>query len=77
MQKRYEIDMLTQDSVSVKTQNHMIIDGIDYDIGLPNRKAYMNSPLGRESLSAELPEPYLSGVFAVWGDEPTVEDLTN
>lgn len=75
MQKRYEIDMLTKDSVSVKTQNYTTIDGVDYDLGLPNRKAYINSIKGRAELMAELPEPYLSGVLAVWGDEPTVEDL--
>lgn len=75
MQKRYEIDMLNSDSVSVKTQNHMIIDGVDYDIGLPHRKAYINSVKGRAELSSEIPEPYLSGILAVWGDEPTVEDL--
>ena len=75
MQKRYEIDMLTKNSVSVKTQNYTTIDGIDYDIGMPHRKAYINSIKGRSELMAELPEPYLSGVLAVWGDEPTVEDL--
>lgn len=75
MQKKYEIDMLTKDSVSVKTQNYTNIDGVDYDIGLPHRKAYVNSTLGREEIAAELPEPYLSAVMVIWGDTPTVDGL--
>lgn len=76
MKKKYEIDMLTTDSVSIKTQNYTTIDGVDYDLGSPHRKAYMNSTKGRAELTAEIPEPYLSAVLIMWGDTPTVEDIS-
>ena len=76
MKKRYEIDMLTTDSVSIKTQNYTNIDGVDYDLGLPHRKAYINSTKGRAELTAEIPEPYLSAVMVMWGDTPTIEDIS-
>ena len=34
----------------------------------------MNSKYGRIELEATLPEPYLSSVLAVWGEEPTIVD---
>ena len=68
------LDALTQNSVSVKTRKTITQDGIGYEIGDPHRCAYVNSVSGRKQLAAELPEPYLSAVLAVWGDAPTVED---
>lgn len=68
------LDALTQNSVSVKTRKTITQDGIGYEIGDPHRCAYMNSVSGRKQLAAELPEPYLSAVLAVWGDAPTVAD---
>lgn len=67
------LDALTQNSVSVKTRKTITQDGIDYEIGEPHRCAYVNSVSGRKQLAAELPEPYLSAVLAVWGSVPTVD----
>ena len=74
MQETITIDALTKNSVSVKRQKTITAEGSIYEIGEPHRCAYVNSVTGRKQLAAELPEPYLSAVLAVWGDAPTVED---
>ena len=76
MEEKIMVDMLTQDTVSIKTQRYMVEDGTELEIGLPHRKAYSNSPQGRAALANELAEPYLSAVMTVWGDAPTQEDPT-
>lgn len=63
------VDNLTTESVSVKTQRVLIEDNdIETALGLPSRKAYTNSNDGRTELAAEVPEPYFSGIIAVWGE---------
>lgn len=63
------VDNLTTLSVSVKTQRVLIEDNyIETALGLPSRKAYTNSNDGRTELAAEVPEPYFSGIIAVWGE---------
>ena len=74
MQEKITLDMLTQDSVSVKRQQYIILDGIEYPIGQPWRKAYVNSVRGRQEVEMEVPEPHRTAIFAVWGDTPTVEE---
>ena len=74
MIEKITLDMLTQDSVSLKKQNHTVVDGKEYPIGEPWRRAYANSERGRAQVQAEVPEPYRSAIFAVWGDTPTVEE---
>lgn len=71
------LDMLTETSVSVKTQKYIEHEGIEYAVGEPHRKAYVNSERGRAEIAAELPEPYLSAVLAVWGEAPTVFEDNN
>lgn len=66
------LDMLTETGVSVKTQKYIEDGGVEYTVGEPHRKAYVNSERGRAEIAAELPEPYLSAVLAVWGEAPTV-----
>lgn len=72
MIEKVTLDMLTQDSVSVKRQRYAVVDGEEYPIGQPHRKAYVNSERGRTEIQNELEEPYLSAVMAVWGKQPTV-----
>lgn len=74
VEEKFFLDMLTQDSVSVRKQKYVIIDGTEYPIGEPWRRAYVNSAAGRQQVQDEVPEPYRSAIFAVWGDEPTVAD---
>lgn len=76
MQETITIDALTKNSVSIKRQKTITADGSTYEIGDPNRCAYANSSSGREQIAEDLPEPYLSAVLAVWGDNPTVSDIS-
>jgi len=68
------IEMLTQDSVSIKKQKYIVADGQEYAVGEPWRRAYINSEKGREQVQTEVPEPYLSAIMTVWGDTPTVTE---
>ena len=74
---RITLDMLTETGVSVKTQKYIEDGGVEYAVGEPHRKAYVNSERGRAEIAAELPEPYLSAVLAVWGEAPTVFEDNN
>jgi hypothetical protein len=74
MIEKITLDTLTQDSVSVKKQQYITVDGKEYFIGETWRRAYVNSTNGRTQVQAEVPEPYRSAIFAVWGDTPTVAD---
>ena len=71
------LDMLTETGVSVKTQKYIEDGGVEYAVGEPHRRAYVNSERGRAEIAEELPEPYLSAVLAVWGETPTVFDDNN
>lgn len=75
MLEKITLDMLTQDSVSVKRQQYAIVNGVEYPIGEPHRKAFVNSIDGREAVSNEVPEPQKNAIFAVWGDTPTVTEV--
>lgn len=72
MNEKITLDKLTQDSVSIKKQNVTTINGVEYELGQPSRKAYVNSIRGREEVQAELEEKYVNIIFAMWGDTPTV-----
>ena len=74
MVKKITLDMLTADSVSIKKQQYTVVDGKEYPIGEPWRRAYVNSIQGRVQVQAEVPEPYQSAIFAVWGNAPTVTE---
>jgi hypothetical protein len=73
IEKTY-IDALTSDSVSVRVQKYVEVEGTEYPIGEPWRRAYVNSSSGRQQVQDEVPEPYRSAIFAVWGDTPTVTE---
>ena len=67
------LDHLTENSVSVLTQQFVEINGESVQVGENHRAAFMNSEYGRIELAVKLPEPYLSSVMAVWGENPTIE----
>jgi hypothetical protein len=67
------LDMLTATTVSVRRERTIEVEGEILSL-TPHRKAYMNSPSGRQQVQAEIPEPYQSAIFAVWGESPTVAD---
>lgn len=72
MKTKIDLDMLNENSVSVKTQRYVLEGGEELLVGQPHRRAYVNSMKGRQEMQAELEEPYLAAVLAVWGDTPTV-----
>ena len=72
--EKISLDMLTPTSVSVKKQQYVEVNGVEYPIGEPHRRAYVNSIAGRADVEAEVAEPYRAAIFAVWGEEPTVAD---
>ena len=74
MIEKITLDMLTQDSVSVKKQQYFVQDGKEYAIGQPHRKAYVNSIRGRQEVVNELPSAQANAIFSVWGDIPTVDE---
>ena len=76
MIEKITLDMLTQDSVSVKKQQHIVQDGKEYVIGEPWRRAYVNSISGRQQVENEVTEPYKTIIFMMWGDIPTIEEVT-
>lgn len=67
------LDLLTTDSVCVITEIEVEINGKIYNLE-NSRQAYVNSPLGRTNIIADLPEEYMTAIFALWGDTPTIED---
>jgi len=69
------LDTLTQDNVSMRKQKFTNIDNIEYPIGQPWRRAYVNSVNGRAQVQDEVVEPYKTAIMAVWGDTPTVDDV--
>jgi hypothetical protein len=74
MVEKIFLDMLTQDSVSIRKQKYVVVDDAEYAVGDPWRRAYVNNTSGRQQVQDEVPEPYLSAIMAVWGTEPTVEE---
>jgi hypothetical protein len=72
MYEKFSLDMLTETSVSVRTQKYIEDGGVEYAVGEPHRRAYVNSERGRAEIAANLQEPYLSAVMAVWGDSAKV-----
>lgn len=70
--KKVTVDMLTDKSVSILTQNFVEVDGKETQLGENYRKAYTNTESGRGTLMAEQEEATVQAVFAIWGDVPTV-----
>ncbi len=74
IKEKITLDMLNEESVSVKREKYIIIDGSQMPVGTVERNAYTNSAVGRELLSKQLPAEYCSAVFAVWGSTPLCSD---
>lgn len=74
IKNKISLDALNENSVTVKTQQYIEVDGKALHVGELHAKAYMNSERGRAELAEDVPEPYLSAVLAVWGDESKVKE---
>ena len=74
MFEKVTLDGLTSDGVSLKKQQYALVDGKEYPIGEPWRRAYPNSKTGRQQVATEVTEPYLSAIMTIWGNAPTIAD---
>lgn len=72
MNNKTILEMLTPNSVNIKTQDYISINGSEYAIGVPHNVSYVNSEIDRQHLSDEVAEPYLSVILKMWGNKPTV-----
>jgi len=69
--EKITLDMLTPNDVSVMRRQYTAINGVEQW-----RRAYVNSPSGRQQVQDEVPEPYRSAIFAVWGETPTISEVS-
>lgn len=76
MNEKISLEYLTINSVSLLKQKVTIIDNNEYPIGAKWNKQYCNSQKGRILLQKEVAEPFKTAVLSVWGDTPTIEDIT-
>ena len=74
MIEKYTLDLLNQDSVSVKKQTFIDYMEQQYPIGEMWRRAYVNSVQGRQQIVDELPQAQANAIFSVWGESPTVDE---
>ena len=77
MLMKITLDMLTETGVSVKTQKYIEDGGIEYAVGEPHRRAYVNSERGRAELAAalengEITKSDFDAITSKWGNSPTV-----
>lgn len=73
MENKIIIDLLTENSVSIIFSTQMEYNGKIVELER-TRKAYSNSPLGRETLLTEIGDPYYTAIIFIWGDTPTIND---
>lgn len=76
MIEKYTLDLLTRDSVSVKKQTYMEYMEQLYPIGEPWRRAYVNNESGRKQIVDELPQTEVNAIMAMWGNTPTIADVS-
>lgn len=72
MYEELTLQDLDRDKVNVMRRKYIELEGTVYPIGDIFRRSYVNSAEGREQVQAEITEPYLSAIMAVWGEEPTI-----
>lgn len=77
METKITLNNLTADHVDVICQNVITIDGVTHNLDLPCANAYANDEFDRSRIKEDLPENYQAAIFAVWGDTPTITDLSS
>lgn len=70
------LNNLTKDHVDIMWQDIITIDGVNRNLDLPRAGAYVNDEFDRSRIKEDLPENYQTAIFAVWGDTPTITDLS-
>lgn len=76
MNEKISLEFLNVNSVSILKQKVTTVDNIEYPLGERWNKQYCNSPKGRILLEQEVTEPYKTAILSVWGDNPTIKDIT-
>lgn len=74
IKERKIVDMLTNDSVSILTQQFVELDGKLEQIGQNHRISYVNSRSGREELQKNESTVVTNAVLALWGDKPSIKE---
>lgn len=74
IQEEKTIEYLTQTTARIATSKYIEYEGVKYQIGLANRRSYVNSKTGRNEIKENLEEPFLTSVMAIWGSEPVVPE---
>lgn len=74
MYEKITLDMLTRDGVSVKTQQYIQSGGVEYAMGSPSRRSFVNSERGRADVAKAFDEQYITAIMAMWGESPTVTE---
>lgn len=77
METKIILNNLTVDHVDVICQNVITIDGVTHNLDLPCANAYVNDEFDRSRIKEDLPENYQAAIFAVWGDAPTITNLSS
>jgi len=66
------LDALSDRAVTIKTQRYIDENGTQVNVGDLHAVGYVNSEYGRRILQADVSDPYLSAILAIWGDTPKV-----
>ena len=74
MIEKITIERFTDNAVEVKKENFTDDGQLVGDVW---RRGYVNSVSGRDLLQADLPTSYVNAIFTLWGDAPTVTEVTN
>jgi len=73
--KKVTLRRLTTDFVEVNQKWHDVSDDMTNVKSMNHMATFSNSPTGREMVkNLDIPREFLTGIFNVWGDEPTIAD---
>jgi len=70
----YSLTGLNTNSACFMLSHYVTVDSVRLKLGETETRWYYNTTEQRQKLAAEVPEPYLSAVMAVWGGTPTVAE---
>ena len=76
IETKITLNHLTKNSVDVIWQDVITINGITRNLDLPRAGAYVNDEFDRSRIVEDLPKDFQDAIFAVWGDTPTITDLS-
>jgi len=70
------IHRLTENFVEIDTEQYVEIDSLEIKLDIPKHSVtYVNSLSGRLQLHENQNENIVNSVLAIWGDQPTIEEI--